>query len=98
MSPSTRPTKRTRTSTAETPASTSRSSDDMELQQQQHGTASRARGPAACERCRDRKTKCDFQRPVCGYCTKRQVSCVYPEDAVKWVESLSREFGSWLMM
>jgi Zn(2)-Cys(6) binuclear cluster domain-containing protein len=66
----------------------------QQQQQQQHSTASgRARGPAACERCRDRKTKCDFQRPVCGYCSKRQVSCVYPEDAAKWVASLSLGFG-----
>lgn len=60
----------------------------MEQHQQHLHTMSlpasaRSRGPAACERCRDRKTKCDFQRPSCGYCVKRQISCVYPEDAAK---------------
>lgn len=32
---------------------------------------------AACERCRDRRTKCDAQRPTCAACRKKGVACVY---------------------
>lgn len=32
--------------------------------------------PAACERCRRRKTKCDGARPKCGACAKANVDCI----------------------
>ncbi|KAH7176383.1 glycosyl hydrolase family 3 N terminal domain-containing protein [Dactylonectria macrodidyma] len=41
----------------------------------------RSRGATACEKCRARKSKCDNQRPSCGYCSKRQIPCVYADDA-----------------
>lgn len=42
---------------------------------------SRVRSVSACEKCRARKTKCDNQRPECGYCKKIGAVCVYVDDA-----------------
>ncbi|KAH7127851.1 hypothetical protein B0J13DRAFT_588593 [Dactylonectria estremocensis] len=42
----------------------------------------KSRGPTACEKCRARKTRCDNQRPTCGYCSKNELSCVYAEDTI----------------
>ena len=44
--------------------------------------APRTRAATACERCRSRKTRCDNGRPICGYCSKHNVDCVYSDDAV----------------
>ncbi|KAJ5817282.1 hypothetical protein N7447_009515 [Penicillium robsamsonii] len=35
----------------------------------------------ACDACRDRKIRCDKQRPVCGRCTKVGISCRYSSRA-----------------
>jgi len=40
----------------------------------------RTRGPTACEVCRARRTKCDGQRPTCGYFSKINAECSYLED------------------
>ena len=34
-------------------------------------TRKRRKTLIACDNCRDKKVKCDGQRPVCGYCTKK---------------------------
>lgn len=39
----------------------------------------RKRAVAACQFCRERKTKCDNERPVCGYCRRHQARCVYAD-------------------
>lgn len=41
----------------------------------------RRRAGTACVVCRARKTKCDNQRPVCGFCTATGGACRYPDDA-----------------
>ncbi|ETS80716.1 hypothetical protein PFICI_08245 [Pestalotiopsis fici W106-1] len=45
------------------------SHDSVEILEQQ--PAKRRRIALACGSCRDRKTRCDGQKPVCGPCTKR---------------------------
>ncbi|CAI7648036.1 unnamed protein product [Penicillium pancosmium] len=41
----------------------------------------RRRIELACEECRERKRKCDGQRPVCGACTKRSGQvCIWNDD------------------
>ncbi|KAK7421230.1 Zcf27p [Neonectria punicea] len=40
----------------------------------------RRRAGTACFVCRARKTKCDNQRPICGFCSSTGGSCVYPDD------------------
>ncbi|KAH8896274.1 hypothetical protein GQ53DRAFT_838490 [Thozetella sp. PMI_491] len=39
---------------------------------------SKRRSRAGCLPCRKRRRKCDEQKPECGSCTSRAVSCVYP--------------------
>ncbi|KAF2086368.1 hypothetical protein K490DRAFT_7350, partial [Saccharata proteae CBS 121410] len=38
----------------------------------------RKRSVTACRVCRDRKKKCDNQRPICGSCIELKADCVYP--------------------
>lgn len=40
----------------------------------------RRRAATACFVCRARKTKCDNQRPLCGFCKATGGSCGYPDD------------------
>ncbi|KAH6682202.1 hypothetical protein F5X68DRAFT_172161 [Plectosphaerella plurivora] len=40
-------------------------------------TRQRLRASVACTVCRGRKTKCDAQRPVCGYCQRTGSVCQY---------------------
>ncbi|KAF5250101.1 hypothetical protein FANTH_4654 [Fusarium anthophilum] len=40
----------------------------------------KSRGVTACQKCRTRKTRCDNRRPTCGFCLKRRLTCVYPEE------------------
>ncbi|KIY50728.1 hypothetical protein FISHEDRAFT_71052 [Fistulina hepatica ATCC 64428] len=40
----------------------------------------RQRTTQACEKCRERKTKCSGDRPVCRRCTARGLTCVYAKD------------------
>ncbi|KAM6493618.1 hypothetical protein JOM56_009979 [Amanita muscaria] len=40
-------------------------------------TSSRQRTPQACDKCRERKTKCSGDRPVCKRCTARGLICTY---------------------
>lgn len=37
----------------------------------------RSRGITACQTCRRRKTKCDNERPTCGYCASVGANCGY---------------------
>ncbi|KAB8227957.1 uncharacterized protein BDW43DRAFT_233480 [Aspergillus alliaceus] len=39
----------------------------------------RRRNPQACGTCRERRTKCDGQRPKCSFCRERAKDCSYPE-------------------
>ncbi|KAF1850049.1 uncharacterized protein K460DRAFT_411828 [Cucurbitaria berberidis CBS 394.84] len=39
--------------------------------------ARRSRGITACQTCRNRKTKCDNERPTCGYCARVGANCTY---------------------
>lgn len=39
----------------------------------------RRRSVRACESCRQRKTKCDGKRPICGQCIYHNNRCVYEE-------------------
>ncbi|KAL2862433.1 uncharacterized protein BJX67DRAFT_375235 [Aspergillus lucknowensis] len=42
----------------------------------------RRRSPLACDTCRERRTKCDGQRPKCSFCLARSKDCFYqgPQD------------------
>ncbi|KAH9208480.1 hypothetical protein DL95DRAFT_345425 [Leptodontidium sp. 2 PMI_412] len=42
---------------------------------------SRKRAVTACLRCRARKTKCDNQRPACGFCIGVGAQCLYHENS-----------------
>ncbi|KAL2839838.1 hypothetical protein BJY01DRAFT_24646 [Aspergillus pseudoustus] len=53
---------------------------------------SRARAAIACVRCRDRKSRCDGGRPVCGYCARISAACEY--DIIRDAErALSHDMG-----
>ncbi|KAK8005891.1 hypothetical protein PG991_012188 [Apiospora marii] len=44
--------------------------------------AKRRKVTVACQECRDKKTKCDSARPVCGPCARKrrpEAQCVYPD-------------------
>ncbi|KAK1585400.1 uncharacterized protein LY79DRAFT_518860 [Colletotrichum navitas] len=41
-----------------------------------------SRASSACQTCRGRKTKCDNERPICGYCRRVGATCTYIEDSV----------------
>jgi hypothetical protein len=45
------------------------------------------RVPRACESCRQRKTKCSGDTPVCRQCRELRVTCHYP---VGWREKMKR--------
>ncbi|EGW35558.1 uncharacterized protein SPAPADRAFT_53773 [Spathaspora passalidarum NRRL Y-27907] len=59
----------------------------------------RPRVVLACNRCRQRKTKCDGQQPVCGGCMKKQVECSYgvkynrAHVTVEYVRQLEEKLG-----
>ncbi|KAF9261431.1 hypothetical protein L218DRAFT_1078649 [Marasmius fiardii PR-910] len=40
-------------------------------------TAARCRTAVACDKCRERKTKCSGEKPVCGRCSSRGLICIY---------------------
>ncbi|KAL0932214.1 C6 transcription factor [Colletotrichum truncatum] len=40
-----------------------------------------SRASSACQTCRGRKTKCDNDRPICGYCRRVGATCTYIEDS-----------------
>lgn len=40
----------------------------------------RKRAVTACQVCRSRRTKCDNQRPACGFCARTGAVCNYPTD------------------
>ncbi|KAK6459482.1 putative transcriptional regulatory protein [Scheffersomyces xylosifermentans] len=60
----------------------------------------RPRVDLACERCRQRKTRCDGAQPTCGTCTKRGISCVYgkrfprAQVTVEYVKTLEEKLNS----
>lgn len=62
-------------------------------------TRKRPRVILACNRCRQRKTKCDGRQPACGTCTKRNAECVYGTKydrahvSVEYVRDLEERLG-----
>ncbi|KAK4662409.1 hypothetical protein QC763_0087940 [Podospora pseudopauciseta] len=50
---------------------------------------------AACEACRERKAKCNAERPSCAYCVNADIPCVYDTSARNETHSqaLKRKFG-----
>ncbi|KAG7092925.1 hypothetical protein E1B28_009230 [Marasmius oreades] len=51
-------------------------------------TAARCRTPVACDKCRERKTKCSGEKPVCDRCSSRGLICIYASrDAKRRVHS-----------
>lgn len=74
-----RPAKRQRTSGAlsATVNAPNASSSHVDALETSSATSRRSRGATACETCRGRKTKCNQQRPACGYCVKNDIVCVY---------------------
>ncbi|UKZ91693.1 uncharacterized protein TrAFT101_006664 [Trichoderma asperellum] len=42
----------------------------------------RKRAATACQFCRLRKTKCDAERPACGYCVYHRAKCIYDDSPV----------------
>ncbi|KAK6460358.1 putative transcriptional regulatory protein [Scheffersomyces coipomensis] len=59
----------------------------------------RSRVILACNRCRQRKTRCDGAQPICGTCTKRNIECVYGKRekrakvSVEYVRSLEERLN-----
>ncbi|RFU78606.1 dna glycosylase [Trichoderma arundinaceum] len=51
----------------------------------------RKRTSSACSVCRARKTKCDSQRPICGFCRDSGGNCRYPEADVSRLDQGSLE-------
>ncbi|KAH6884451.1 hypothetical protein B0T10DRAFT_130882 [Thelonectria olida] len=43
--------------------------------------AKRKRASTACQFCRQRKTKCDNVRPVCGFCRYHRARCIYEDES-----------------
>lgn len=58
---------------------------------QNHAPRYNRRVPRACESCRQRKTKCSGDTPVCRQCRELRVNCNYPvgwrEKMKKWAKS-----------
>ncbi|CAH0036422.1 unnamed protein product [Clonostachys rhizophaga] len=48
----------------------------------------------ACKTCRSRRVKCDLQRPSCGQCQRRQVTCGGYERQLIFVNNTSQEVPS----
>ncbi|CAH0047032.1 unnamed protein product [Clonostachys solani] len=48
----------------------------------------------ACKTCRSRRVKCDLQRPGCGQCLRRQVTCGGYERQLIFVNNTSQEVPS----
>ncbi|KUJ10496.1 uncharacterized protein LY89DRAFT_262682 [Mollisia scopiformis] len=53
------------------------SSPSKPLPQKTRRTHTKSRG--GCMECKRRKLKCNEAKPVCGGCTKREITCVYPK-------------------
>jgi hypothetical protein len=53
------------------------------------------RVPRACASCRQRKTKCSGDTPVCRQCRELRATCNYPEG---WGERLKKYVYMWLYM
>ena len=51
------------------------------------------RVPRACASCRQRKTKCSGDTPVCRQCRELRATCSYPEG---WSERLKKYVYPWL--
>jgi len=50
--------------------------------------------PAACQRCRQRKQKCDATRPVCNRCRDSNTACIYDSNNNETPrQSLKRRYG-----
>ena len=53
------------------------------------------RVPLACESCRQRKTKCSGDTPVCRQCKELRISCRYP---ISWRERTKGYVGCWFLL
>lgn len=65
--------------------------------------ATRRRVERACQACRDRKIRCDGERPTCSHCLNTKVNCVYPsnrrekdKDALQQLKSQNEQYKSLL--
>lgn len=56
----------------------------------------RKRALIACETCRQRKTKCDNQRPTCGGCVEMQIQCQYKTSSLD-VSTFVTHHNDWLL-
>ncbi|KAL5364636.1 fungal-specific transcription factor domain-containing protein [Aspergillus floccosus] len=69
-----------------------RRNSHMELRPSQRQTRARIRATCRdCKACRQRKVKCDGQRPTCGTCALRNQVCEYPRDGRRTVTRAKRE-------
>ena len=64
----------------------------------------RRRVERACEGCRERKIKCEGQKPACAQCATSGVDCVYPpsrrekqEEQVEQLKSENEQYKSLLV-
>ncbi|KAK3709951.1 hypothetical protein LTR37_010570 [Vermiconidia calcicola] len=50
----------------------------------------------ACTRCRQKKSKCDGKRPICGRCGKHGVECLYDvaEEGLTRMQNIQRQLES----
>ncbi|KAL3485886.1 hypothetical protein BJX62DRAFT_242540 [Aspergillus germanicus] len=82
-----RPSKRARTNDA------GRSGEPSNSHSPPHAPRQRMRAAIACVRCRDRKTRCDGGRPVCGYCARTSSACQYEIADGSGERTMSHEMG-----
>lgn len=66
-------------------------------------TYARKRAVTACQICRARKTKCDNQRPACGFCQQSGSQCIYASSSNDYTSSvqlrcLRMAIPCWLML
>ncbi|KAI1378014.1 hypothetical protein F4677DRAFT_414183 [Hypoxylon crocopeplum] len=55
---------------------------------------SRSRTTTACNACRARRTKCDSQRPACGYCRNRGLGCYYEQSQTSSASRVEAELAA----
>ena len=46
-----------------------------------------------CKTCRERRVRCDLQRPVCRNCTKRKIVCGYTKELIQNINSPAADPG-----
>ncbi|KAL3451483.1 hypothetical protein BJX65DRAFT_304067 [Aspergillus insuetus] len=87
---SSRPSKRVRTDAGGTPSEQATGHAPPTLPD---APRQRTRAAIACVRCRDRKTRCDGGRPVCGYCARTSSSCLYEMADSLGERTMSHDMG-----